>query len=78
MKFQVNEGSLDRFIRIAIGIVALNVAAVATGPLFWGALVVGLLGTVTGLTGFCPTYLPFGIDTRPKDRSAARRAEREV
>jgi hypothetical protein len=78
MKFQVNEGPLDRLIRIAIGIVALNVAAVATGPLFWVALVVGLLGTVTGVTGFCPTYVPFGINTLPKDKTAATRADREV
>jgi hypothetical protein len=78
MKFQVNEGPLDRLIRIAIGIVALNVAAVATGPLFWVALVVGLIGTITGLTGYCPTYVLFGINTLPKGESAAKRADREV
>lgn len=78
MKFQVNEGPLDRLIRIAIGLVALYLAAVATGPLFWVALVVGLLATVTGLTGICPTYVPFGINTLPKDKTAARRASREV
>lgn len=78
MKFQVNEGPLDRLIRIVIGIVALSVAAVATGPLVWLALVVGLIGTITGLTGFCPTYVLLGINTLPKDKSAARRVSREV
>ncbi len=67
MEFQVNEGPLDRMIRFVVGVVALNVAAVATGPLFFFALTVGLIGLATGLTGFCPNYVLFGIDTLPKD-----------
>ncbi len=66
MHFQVNEGPADRIARLVIGVVALGVAAVASGPLFVGALAVGLIGVVTGLTGFCPNYVPFGISTLPK------------
>jgi hypothetical protein len=75
MKFQVNEGPIDRVIRLVLGTVLFSVAAVATGPLFYVALVVGLIGVVTGLTGFCPTYLLFGISTLPRgpgDASAGR------
>ena len=67
MKFQVNEGPLDRVIRLVVGIVMLYAATVATGPLFVVALVIGLIGLVTGLTGFCPNYVLFGINTLPKD-----------
>lgn len=67
MKFQVNEGPLDRVIRLFVGVVMLNVAAVASGPLFFVALVVGLIGLATGLTGFCPNYVLFGINTLRKD-----------
>ncbi len=67
MKFQVNEGPLDRVIRLVVGVVALNVAAVTSGPLFFVALVIGLIGVFTGLTGFCLPYAIFGFDTLPKD-----------
>ena len=66
MKFQVNEGPLDRLIRIVVGGAALGVAAVATPPLFYGALVVALIGLATGITGFCLTYALLGISTLPK------------
>lgn len=68
MKFlKVNEGPTDRIIRIAVGIIALAVAAVASGPLFFVALAVGLIGLVTGVTGFCLPYVLLGIDTLPKE-----------
>ncbi len=67
MKFQVNEGPLDRVIRLFVGVVMLYVAAVTTGPLFFVALAIGLIGLVTGLTGFCLPYVLLGIDTLPKD-----------
>jgi len=63
---KVNESPTDRLIRIVVGMIALNVAAVATGPLFFAALVVGLAGLVTGITGYCPTYVLLGVDTLPK------------
>ncbi len=67
MRFQVNEGPADRVIRLFVGVVMLNVAAVTTGPLFVFALVIGLIGVITGLTGFCLPYVLFGISTLPKD-----------
>ena len=66
MKFQVNEGPLDRLIRVLVGVVMLSVAAGTTGPLFFVALVVVFIGLVTGLTGFFLPYVLFGINTLPK------------
>jgi hypothetical protein len=71
MRFQVNEGPADRWVRLVLAVALLYVAAVATGPLFFGALIVGLVALVTGLTGFCPTYTLFGISTLPKGASDA-------
>ncbi len=61
-----NESSLDRVIRVVLGIVlfALNLGGVVTGS--WGIvlLVVGAILFVTGLIGFCPLYALLRIRTR--------------
>lgn len=56
-----NEGTVDRAVRVVVGVVLLSLTVVGprTG---WG--LVGLAPLLTGLTGFCPLYRPFGIDTR--------------
>jgi len=55
-----NEGSVDRILRIVLGLVLLSL--VFTGPrTAWGWL--GLLPLVTGLVGFCPLYRLLGIRT---------------
>ncbi len=60
---KVNEGAVDRVVRTVIGIALL--ALVFTGPRTpWGWL--GLLPLATGLTGFCPLYVPFHLSTLPK------------
>ncbi|AIA56808.1 YgaP family membrane protein [Acidithiobacillus caldus] len=57
---RVNEGSIDRFLRVVIGIVLI--ALVFVGPKTpWGW--VGIVPLVTGLAGFCPAYALFGIRT---------------
>ena len=60
-----NEGSLDRGIRIVMGI-ALAVLAFFVAA-FWLKVLLGVLAVValfTGLTGFCLLYRPLGINTR--------------
>ena len=69
MKLSVNEGPIDRAIRISIGIAMVAAAAAATGQVVYAALGVGLIGLVTGITGFCPAYVVLGVDTRPADSS---------
>lgn len=56
-----NMGSLDRLVRIVVGIALL--AIVFVGPeTRWGWL--GLVPLLTGLVGRCPLYRVLGIDTR--------------
>jgi hypothetical protein len=54
-----NVGSADRVARIVLGIAVL-VAGSVLGS-WWG--LVGLVPLATGLIGWCPAYLPFGIST---------------
>ncbi|MES1174553.1 MAG: DUF2892 domain-containing protein [Myxococcales bacterium] len=59
-----NEGTLDRMLRVALGLGLL--ALVVVGPQsLWG--LVGLVPLVTGTIGFCPLYKAFGFssDDRP-------------
>lgn len=58
----INEGTLDRALRIAIGIALLSLAFL--GPKSaWGFL--GIIPLATGLMGFCPLYRMLGISTCP-------------
>lgn len=59
---QANVGSIDRLIRILLGLGLI--AAALTGDIgAWGWI--GLLPLVTGLVRFCPAYVPFGWRTCP-------------
>jgi hypothetical protein len=66
--FKRNEGILDRVLRVALATVLLPVGLLLLGV--WQSTVPGLILTglgslalITGLTGFCPLYVPFGIST---------------
>ena len=55
-----NEGSIDRALRVILGLVVLSLVFV--GPqTAWGWI--GLVPLVTGLVGFCPLYSVLGIST---------------
>jgi hypothetical protein len=56
---KTNIGSIDRVIRIIVGIGILGVGYSLKS---WWALV-GLLPLLTALVRVCPAYLPFGIST---------------
>jgi Protein of unknown function (DUF2892). len=56
----VNEGIVDRGLRIVLGIAILSL--VWLGPqTAWGYL--GLVPLITGTVGYCPLYGLFGIST---------------
>jgi len=58
--FKTNVGSLDRVLRIVLGIVLI--ALVFVGPKSaWGW--VGIIPLATGLFSTCPVYSLFGIKT---------------
>jgi DUF2892 family protein len=60
-----NEGSLDRTIRVALGIALLSLTVV--GPKSMLGLV-GLVPLLTGVIGACPLYSVLGIRTCPLPR----------
>ncbi|MBU6504331.1 MAG: DUF2892 domain-containing protein [Betaproteobacteria bacterium] len=58
----VNEGGLDRVVRVVVGLLLMGMAA--TGKVgAWGWI--GVVPLITGLAGFCPAYKLFGFSTCP-------------
>lgn len=56
----LNEGTIDRVLRVLVGLSILSLAFV--GPrTMWGWF--GLVPLITGVVGFCPAYALFGIRT---------------
>lgn len=62
-----NMGKLDRGARLAIAAVlvalALGTGVLGSGGLFWVALAVAAVFTLTALVGNCPLYSVIGIKT---------------
>lgn len=59
---KTNEGTVDRIIRIILGLVLLSLLLILHG----GARYLGLIGLIPLLTaaiGWCPLYSIFGIKT---------------
>ena len=56
---KINVGKTDKIIRIIIGVV-IGVAGILLQS-WWG--LIGIIPLATGLIGWCPLYLPFGIKT---------------
>lgn len=56
-----NEGTVDRVVRIVLGLALLSFVFV--GPHTWMGLF-GAIPLVTGLVGFCPLYGLLGVRTR--------------
>jgi hypothetical protein len=57
-----NVGGIDRAVRIIVGLALLSLLVMLEGNARWWGLV-GLVPLATGLLGWCPAYLPFGIRT---------------
>ena len=55
-----NVGTIDRIIRLAVGIVIIGAGFFYKSR--WG--LAGLIPLLTGAAGFCGLYVPFGINTR--------------
>lgn len=59
---KINEGTIDRALRVIAGLVLIGLAATGTVGV-WGWI--GVLPLITGVVGFCPAYSIFGISTCP-------------
>ena len=64
MKFNV--GTVDRALRIIVGLVLIGLAATGTVG-WWGWL--GVIPLATGMFRFCPAYGLLGINTCPLKKS---------
>jgi len=59
---KTNEGTLDRALRTAVGLILLALTLTGTIGL-WGWI--GVVPLLTGAIGFCPLYSVLGIRTCP-------------
>ncbi|HEV8660089.1 MAG TPA: DUF2892 domain-containing protein [Thermoanaerobaculia bacterium] len=68
--FTANEGTIDRVVRIVLGLSLLAITVI--GPkTYWGLL--GAVPLVTGLAGTCPLYSVLGLNTCPvKNRTVTQ------
>lgn len=57
---KANVGGIDRAARIGAGVALIALAATGAVGL-WGWI--GVVPLATGLSGWCPAYLPFGLST---------------
>ena len=65
MKFQ-NEGTLDRIVRVVLGLAVLSLVFVGPQtPWAW----IGIVPLVTGMVGWCPLYALLGVSTCGKKQS---------
>ncbi|MFZ5563820.1 MAG: YgaP family membrane protein [Thermodesulfobacteriota bacterium] len=64
---QVNEGTLDRIVRAALGIFIIALFFAGKLPGYWALLLI-FSGTflMTAVTGYCPLYKPLGVNTCKK------------
>jgi len=70
MKFEMNVGTIDRVIRIVLGVAlaAIALAGAVSAPLLYIMWVVAAIAVVTGVVGFCPLYALLRISTKPAAR----------
>jgi hypothetical protein len=63
---KTNVGSLDRIIRLLIGLALLGAGYYFKS--WWG--LIGVMPLLTAVFRFCPAYLPFGLSTcaRPEEK----------
>lgn len=57
-----NEGSVDRIIRVMIGLLLLALTIIGPSTLLG---LIGIVPLITGIVGYCPLYQMLGIRTCP-------------
>lgn len=63
-----NVGSLDRIIRIVVGVALLAGYAFNSGGAYSWLYLIGIIPIVTGFMNFCPLYRILGIRTCPLEK----------
>ena len=68
--FKTNEGSVDRVLRVVVGLALLVWFFVDQGAGFWHyAKLIGIVPLATGLLGSCPLYSLLGVSTCPMKKA---------
>jgi hypothetical protein len=62
----INEGTLERVVRVVAGLTILSLTVVGPKSLFG---LIGIVPLVTGLVGFCPAYRLVGVRKSAADGS---------
>ena len=64
---KVNEGAIDRIVRLIIAIAIIVAFLMGMLPGYWSLLLI-MSGTMlmSAITGYCPLYTPLGINTCKK------------
>lgn len=67
--FKTNEGTVDRVLRVAVGLGLLVWFFLDQGAGGWHyAKLIGIVPLLTGLVGTCPLYALMGVSTCPMKR----------
>lgn len=61
--FKKNEGSLDRILRVVLGVALLAGYFIYPDAAYRWAFLIGVVPLLTGLVGTCPIYSILGIRT---------------
>ncbi len=68
--FTINEGTVDRVLRVVVGLALLVWFFFDSGTGAWHyAKLIGIVPLLTGLVGSCPLYSILGISTCPMKRA---------
>jgi hypothetical protein len=68
-----NVGTVDRAVRIVVGVALLSMLFLVQGPWSYAGLI-GLVPLLTAALGTCPLYTLLGIGTCPVDTGRPRHA----
>lgn len=66
---KANVGSIDRMVRVLLGLAMLSAIFLLDGPARWLGLI-GLVPLLTATVRFCPLYTVLGVSTCPTGRKA--------
>ncbi|CAN1569227.1 Protein of unknown function DUF2892 [Paracoccaceae bacterium] len=68
--FATNEGTIDRALRVAVGVALIVWFFLDQGQGFWHyAKLIGAVPILTGLIGWCPLYSILGVSTCPMKKA---------
>jgi hypothetical protein len=62
---KINVGTIDRILRVLVGLALIGLAATGTVGL-WGYI--GVVPLLTGVFRFCPAYTLLGLNTCPMEQ----------